>query len=344
MHLFLSARFKLTAWYVLIIMIINGVLSSIAYAVVAREININFDQIEERLAFEEERLPPSLRQEVRLKRILTQQDRMVLKQRFLILFVEVNGGVWVIVAILAYYLAGKSLRPIEQMVEDQKRFVGDASHELRTPLAALKAANEVALRDLHLTKREAVETLHDNLGQIDRMHALVNTLLALVRAGDAQLHMEWVDMVKVVAEVVELMQPLAVKKGVKLMGVPSSGAIMANRPLVVELLTILIDNSIKYTRRGGTVSFKTSLSRGKWRLVVEDTGSGIPKDDLGHVFDRFYRADAARTSEGMSGFGLGLAMAKRIVELHEGTLALFSEETMGTVVKVELSGGKAVDE
>ena len=215
------------------------------------------------------------------------------------------------------------------------RFTADASHELRSPLGAMRAAVEVALQNPR-TVEAYRETLASIGEQCDRLTSLVNGLLLLARAdaGELEVRREPVDLGAVVADVAEMFEPLAEERGVSLVSSPTSlVAVVGDSSRLRQLVTNLVDNAIKFTGVGGTVTVRVERDGGRVRLLVSDSGIGIPAEHLPHVFERFYQASPARTG---NGYGLGLSICKWIVEAHGGTLQVESRPGSGTTFVVAL--------
>lgn len=215
------------------------------------------------------------------------------------------------------------------------RFTADASHELRSPLGAMRAAVEVALQN-----PRTVEAYRDTLASIgeqcDRLTSLVNGLLLLARAdaGELEVRREPLDLGAVVADVAEMFEPLAEERGVSLVFSPTSlVTVVGDSSRLRQLVTNLVDNAIKFTGTGGTVTLRIERDRERARLLVTDTGIGIPAERLPHVFERFYQASPARSG---NGYGLGLSICKWIVEAHGGTLQAESLPDSGTTFIVAL--------
>lgn len=348
--MFFETRLKLTGWYLLIIMLISVFFSLMIYFVVSSELERGFHQAEMRMRAEELGLPIPKRINQRLEemhpelRNIKQKDffiedleaaKMNLKFRLGML----NGAILIISALASYFLAGRALRPIEEAMEEQKRFVADASHELRTPLTALKTTIEVALRDKKFTIQKAKKILKSNLEDVGGLEKLTNTLLALVRQPDGNgLQMTAFKVSTAVAKAIKQVKPLVLKKKISLKTElsPRDQIIEADQTAFEELLVILLDNAVKYTPKAGIVRVITKTDREKILLKVRDTGIGISKEDIPHIFDRFFRVDSARTRTKTDGFGLGLALAKRIVVSHHGTIKVSSQVDKGTTLTLRL--------
>ena len=319
--MFKSARIKLTAWYLLIIMAVSLFFSAAIYRGVGMEFRHRLEMIEGRLRGEgfQMRLPPR-------SAIFFLDDLEAAKERVFLMLVWANGVILVFSAAAGWFLAGRTLAPIEKAMEEQKRFVADASHELRTPLTALKTSLEVGLRDKKLDLREAKLLLKSNLEEVEGMHTLSNNLLGLARlqANSHVLEFENVSAREMAKSVRRKIESMAKLKKVDLKLKVESVEIRVNRASFEELLVILLDNAIKYTPAKGKVSLKIGRSKGRTLFEVADTGIGISSKDLPHIFDRFYRADQSRSKNQVAGYGLGLALAKKIVKLHGGTIKVES--------------------
>ncbi|MFO0938360.1 MAG: ATP-binding protein [Gemmataceae bacterium] len=225
---------------------------------------------------------------------------------------------------------------LEQSFAEIKRFTADASHELRTPLTAIRTEAEVALAR-NPTETELREVVESMLEECGRMTRLTDQLLTLARE-DANVQSrphESVDLAALAGEVVEALRPLADSKGIVLDHERGQQPIILfGDPVRLRQLAVnLIDNAIKYTAPGGTINVETELSEGKVRLIVADSGEGIPPEHLPRVFDRFYRVDKARSRE-QGGTGLGLSIVQSIAVAHGGEVELTSNLGVGTTVTV----------
>lgn len=219
---------------------------------------------------------------------------------------------------------------IERAFDEVRQFSSDAAHELKTPLTALRGEMEVALRK----EREPAEyraVLASGLEEAAKLERIVDDLLLLARmdASSRGLFSELIALDEVVLEAHEETRLLAERTRVSLvLKKLDQVRVKGNAMLLRRLLVNLIDNGIKYNRPGGSVSVTLELrgEEGEARLVVEDTGIGIPVESLPHLFDRFYRVDKARSRD-VGGTGLGLAIVRRVAEAHGGTVT--AESTVG---------------
>ena len=229
---------------------------------------------------------------------------------------------------------------LERSFSALRRFTADASHELKTPLTVFRAGVERALITPG-APRDTLVVLEELLQEANRMTELVDTLLTLARAdeGRAPLHRESVDLRAIVEEARETGELLAEPAGLRIdVETPQEPIVVAVDPSRVrQLLLNLLTNAVKYTPRGGRVHVRLASANGDVALTVADSGIGIAPGDLPHIFDRFWRADTARTRTGeRSGVGLGLAICKWIAEAHGGTIGVQSRPGRGTTFTVTL--------
>ncbi len=267
---------------------------------------------------------------------------------------EIEGGLaWSLLAFnttillvgggASYLLAKHTLRPIEEALEAQARFTADASHELRTPLTSMKTEIEVALREKSLSEASARSLLESNLEEIAHLQALASGLLRLAQYQNGQTVpiLQPVTTAKVIHEAIHRVNAAAKAKLITLEPETTGAILEAESDSLTELLVILLDNAVKYGHKNGHVWVSTAVHGSHVVFVVRDDGPGIAGADLPHLFDRFYRADSARTKQSTGGYGLGLAIAKQIVELHHGHLVVESALGHGATFTVRLPMKKA---
>src|SRR5438445_316472 len=229
---------------------------------------------------------------------------------------------------------------LERSFAALRRFTADASHELKTPLTVLRGGVERAITTPGLPQ-DTLATLEETLQEIKRMTELVDALLTLARAdeGIAPVHREPVDLREIVEEARETGELLAEQAGgqMELATPPDPVVVPVDASRIRQLILNLVTNAVKYTPSGGSVRMQLGQSDGRVTLTVADTGIGIAPGDLPHIFDRFWRADSARTRTGeRPGAGLGLAICKWIAEAHGGPLDVQSRPGRGTTFTVTL--------
>jgi len=233
------------------------------------------------------------------------------------------------------------LARLESSFTEQQRFVADASHELRTPLAILRGETDVALEKERTSEdyRQSLALIKD---EAERLSRIVEDLFILARRPIETfiVSTEPVILNEVVDDCVRAAQVLADRKGLHV-GVKETAAVtlQGDDELLKRMLLNLLDNAVKYTPEGGQISVELTAQNGSARLIVRDTGIGIPEKDQPHVFDRFYRVDKAR-SRVLGGAGLGLSIAHWIVEAHGGKIEVQSAAGKGSTFTVELPVAK----
>lgn len=229
---------------------------------------------------------------------------------------------------------------LEDALDHNRRFSADVSHELRTPLTILRGELEhvIQLRDL---QPEVSDSVGSALEEIERLANIIESLLTISRldSGGAGIEYNPFDLSALARTTTEQMQLLASEKNISLT-CTSAGPIQAvgDETRIKQVLVNLLDNAIKYTRTNGHVVIITSTEGNTAVLKVSDDGVGIPAESLPHVFERFYRAEKAR-SRGVGGFGLGLSLVDAICRAHGGAVSVESIEGQGTTVTVKLPLG-----
>ncbi len=239
---------------------------------------------------------------------------------------------------------GRLARTFDEMIgrldgafRRQRQFTADASHELRTPLTAIKGQTEVALqrdRDPEAYR----EVLQGVNSEVDRMIRLIGSLLMLARADAARIAInpEGLSARRLVTDAVEQVSPVAAEKGLALTVKPGDDVdLVADQDLVLQLLLNLLDNAVKYTPSAGSLDVSWRAANGLAEVIIANSGPGIPAEHLPHIFDRFYRVDAAR-NRAAGGSGLGLAICRWIAEAHGGSIEATSEPGAGTTFTVRL--------
>ena len=242
------------------------------------------------------------------------------------------------VAFIGWFLSGIAIAPVHTSYQQLKQFTADASHELRNPIAVIQTNVQVALTDpdeqFQHSQLEVIERLTRRLGR------LVDDLLFLARqeSGLIPMQKEEIDLDTLLSNVVEEQQAIAQEKRLTLTytnpSSPIPHSLQGDPDQLTRLFTNLIANAIQYTLEG-RISVHLKNINNQNMVAITDTGIGIPTENLDHIFDRFYRVDAAR-SRSAGGSGLGLAIAKIITENHQGQLTLQSQPEQGTTATVIL--------
>ena len=273
---------------------------------------------------------------LQLGRVLTDQQ-LVLQQ--LLTGLLVVGAVLVILATLcSWWLAGRSLLPAQQAWERQRLFVANASHELRTPLSIIQLSAELAARD-DATDTERRELAGDVLREAQYMTRLVADLLLLSRldVGQMKLDLQPVAVPELLGEVQRDVIRLGEEQGVKIELLDTQGTVTADRLRLRQALLVVLDNALRHTPQGGHVTLESHVHGRAITVDVKDTGSGIAPEHLPRLFDRFYQVDSAHSKKGSA--GLGLSIAKSLIEAMRGHIDIASEVGKGTQVTITLPAG-----
>lgn len=260
------------------------------------------------------------------------EGRRILLQRLVVLnlLTLVAGGG------LSYYLARRTLQPIEENMEAQSQFVSDASHELRTPLTTLQTTNEVALRNPKLTLVQSKELIAQNIDEVTKLQALANGLLTLARPETGQLDIAPVSLQDVAGDAMNQVIKQAQARDIAIDDKVSAISVQANRQSLAQALVVLLDNAIKYGPSGSTIYLSADKRAKRASISVRDEGPGIRPYDLRRIFDRFYRADQSRSTQHVAGNGIGLSLAKKLVEQQGGQIRVSSAVGKGSKFTISL--------
>lgn len=333
--MFRSATVKLTVWYLALVMAISLMFSVVVYRVGTREIASGLSRQTQRIyhdfpVFQDS---PELR---------PGDDLSASNRHLLVRLAAFNAVVLMGAGLASYYLARRTLRPIEEAHARQTRFTADASHELRTPLTAIKMESEVTLMDKASGKPALRAALKSNIEEADKLDALVNNLLRLSRLEDAELRTGFsrLQTQPLTEAALAQIQKAAGTKHITITRDIKDVAVSGDHDSLVQLLVILLDNAIKYSPANSGIQVSSRQEGNQVQLQVRDEGIGIEPSALDHVFDRFYRADSSRGKTGTDGFGLGLSIAKLIADLHDGTITLSSRRGRGTTATLSLPVAK----
>ena len=226
---------------------------------------------------------------------------------------------------------------LEQAFNQQRRFVADASHELRTPVSVIRSITDVALAQPSAPE-EYVLVLKEINAESERLGKLINDLLALARAdeGLVQFDHDTVQLDLLTSDVVDSMEALAAERKIILtVGELHTATILGDAARLIQVIMSLVDNALTYTNAGGSVTLSVKTTKTHALLIVRDTGIGIAPKDQPHIFERFYRADPAR-SRAAGGSGLGLSIVDWVVRAHDGTVSVESRPGQGSTFTVVL--------
>lgn len=333
--MFQSARLKLTLWYLLIIMFISMIFSIVIYRGATGE-------IERSLRNQQFRIYRQQHQDVVFQlNFRPPADEQVLaeaKERIRLVLALVNLGIFFLAGAAGYFLAGRTLKPIKEVLDEQNRFVADASHELRTPLTVLKSEIEVYMRGKKHDLEEANNILKSNLEEVNNLQALSDNLIQLAqyqKPSDLK-SFEKVSLQEIINTSEKKLNSFIQQKNILVVNKIKDFEISGNKDVLINLFIILIDNAVKYSPEKSKISILTKKTDHMIVVNISDEGIGISSKDIPHIFDRFYRADISRSKQKISGYGLGLSIAKKIVDNHNGTINVKSQEGKGTTFIVKL--------
>ncbi|MEG4623171.1 ATP-binding protein [Microcoleus sp. w1-18aA5] len=263
------------------------------------------------------------------------------------------------VAAIGWLLSGLAMKPVRESYGRLKQFTADASHELRNPIATIQTNVQVALAEPDIEPQQ-----HQQLQVIERLTRrlgrLVDDLLFLARQDSGIVQQEWIEVPldALLMEVIEEQQAIATTQNLSLsleiVDLPNADdnfTLLGDWDQLARLFTNIVSNAVQYTPSGGQIQVELDVAAKNKRnspmlnpalqIKVTDTGIGISTEALPHLFDRFYRADPARTHRSAAGSGLGLAIAKAIVENHRGQIRIDSQVDRGTAVTVTLPAHKS---
>lgn len=259
----------------------------------------------------------------------------------IVLLISLAAGVFVSIG-LGYFIAGRSLKPIREAYASKQTFLANASHELKTPLSVIMLSTETLEGEINPELSFQRQIVTDIKDETQKMNHLVSDLLFLARTDShtSKANFEHFNFTEAIEAEMGAFDKIATSKGITLTpSITPNIKVNGDRKQLMSVFSILVDNAIKYSKSTGQVYVElikvTNSKRQGVKLIVKDTGIGIPEQELKRIFDRFYRLETSRSKE-TGGYGLGLAIAKEIVEKHDGIIRVESIEKVGTTFTVEL--------
>ncbi len=240
---------------------------------------------------------------------------------------------------VSLFLSNLALKPVKASLDQQKQFVADASHELKTPLTVILTNNEIMARHASDSVASQQEWLDSTREEGNRMKKLIDDLLFLAKSDADRMPITLTEsnFSDLVFGCALTFEPVAFEKGILVdTDIQPDLMAMVDEGQMKQLVMILLDNACKYSAEKGTIRVALKKQQSDLVLSVNNMGAPIPEDDLPHLFERFYRADASRTSQKAGGHGLGLSIAKTIAELHKGSIAAASTAEDGTTFTVRI--------
>ncbi len=237
-----------------------------------------------------------------------------------------------LVLLISIWVSSIVARPVQNALDQQKRFVADASHELKTPLAVISANNRIIQKTASKAQLDWIESTNE---EINYMNKIIGEMLTLAQTeAVAVAHKTDVNLTKLATSLGLQFEPVAYEKNIKLnLNIASDLIVHFDEKMLRQIVMILLDNAIKYERSGGTVTLTATL-RNSVCLSVNNRLSTIPAESLPHIFERFYKVDPARTTEG---FGLGLSIAQNLSKLNNSIITATSDPQNGTTFEISFA-------
>jgi signal transduction histidine kinase len=248
--------------------------------------------------------------------------------------ITLNLGALIIGGALSYWLARRTLRPIEKSLNEQDQFIADASHELRTPITSALLSNEVALKNKKLTLAHAKATIEGNIKDMQELKRLSDELLSESGESQKNITISEVDIQKTVNDAIDTVAAISHTHATIIRSEVTPYVTNTDAERLRKILVILLENAIKYSPPSSTVVVSSKQVKSGIEITVSDHGMGIDKTDLESIFDRFYRADRSRGKT--IGYGLGLSIAKKLVREIGGTITVTSTLNVGSEFTIKL--------
>lgn len=253
-------------------------------------------------------------------------------------FIVVGLGMLIVIFFISRYFANRSIAPVKEAFEKQKQFIADASHELKTPLSIIHTNADVLLANSHDTIEDQLKWIYYIKSEAERMSKLTNDLLYLAQIDDGRSQMIFTkfNLSEIVENAILTMESIIFERNLELeYEIAPNLMIRGNPEQIKQVVMNLLDNAIKYTNPKGTIKLNLAKQHNEAVLSVFNTGEGIPPSQIDKIFDRFYRTDPSRSSK-HGGYGLGLAIAKSIIEQHKGKIYARSIPKESTTFYVKL--------
>lgn len=337
--IFHSARLKLTGFYLLILIILSLVLT-LSFMGLARFTFDHADQNDRGVVrqlinnYYSVPVQPNFFNNYQIKQSKNVHHDLI-EDVILINFVALVVG-----GLISYWYAGKALKPIEEAHNAQARFASDASHELRTPLAALRLENEVFLHQKNATLTESRELIKSNLEEAQRLENLADNLLALTQYNSVRLELQPVLISSIIDRTIENTAKFAKNKHIEVSADIRAGAtVIGQEDSLVQLVTIVVDNAIKYSPAKTTIYIHAIKDADNYHLSIRDEGPGVSEEDLPFIFDRLYRGDKSRSAK-VAGYGLGLSLAKEIAAANKANIIVRNYPQGGAQFVISLVAAK----
>ena len=323
MKIFTSATIKLAGWYLLILMVVSLLFSSIIFQVARSEVDAQIHKIIIQRGNDFPSIDLSERMDISTRNLL-------ISLGYINLIVLLAGGA------CSYLLARITLRPIETAHKAQSRFVSNASHQLRTPLAIMRGELEAVEDGLQPLDQRVVQSLQSEVGILSKLVDDIH-MLSMTEVAPLAYHWEQVDVVELLDATLSSWQERLAVRGLSLkrVGVIDRMLVSGDPNRLRQVFQNLLENAVRYVDQGGTVQVGCQAGSPGVIIDFDDSGPGMPPEDYPRLFDRFYRREASR-NRATGGSGLGLAICRGIVEAHGGRIMAQASPLGGLRVRIEL--------
>lgn len=327
-NIFESATLKLNLWFISAVMLISIGFSFVIYQTSIDEFKSRFDAIETRLEKNEQfQINPGIIDDIRADQSAKTRTKLAT------MLFNVNLLLMVVSAIAGHLWARRTLEPIEKLHKSQSKFTSDVSHEFKTPLAVMKAEIEYALCDSSTTKAELKEILESNLEEVERLSNLSTILLKMSNLEVEKIQKSSLNLESTAKDAIKTFSKTDQKR-IKIINKNTKCNICGNYETIRELLTILIDNAIKYSKPKTEIDILIHKNINHPMIEVVNIGESIPKDEIEKIFNRFYKVDKSRNKTNEDSYGLGLSLAKKIIDIHNGEIsAKQKDEKISFIIK-----------
>ena len=252
-------------------------------------------------------------------------------------FILIGSISLIVLLIISIYLTNKTIKPIKETFEKQKQFIADASHELKTPLTIIKTNTSLVLSNPEDTIKNQEKWINYISSQTDRMSTLINEMLSLAKldVNENKLNFTSINISKIIESMLLMFDAVIYENEIDLeSNITKDIFINGHQESIKKLFSIIMDNAIKHTNKNGKITVSLLSDKNKIKMIVKNTGEGIPSEHLEKIFERFYRVDSSRVRE-TGGYGLGLSIASSIVKQHKGKIYAQSKENQYTSFFVE---------
>lgn len=327
---------KLTIYYVLLITILCLSVSTVIYINLVKNTTELFQQEQTRI--EKKFGTDDIRY---IRRVhFVEEGIGNIQTKAIINLLTLNAFIISIMGVLSYFLAKKTIQPIEENIRRQKDFISNVSHELKTPLTALKTTFEIDLKSTNSQTKisDLKETLKSGIEEVDKMNKLIDGFLKISMLGSKKISLKYENksLDSIIEEIIKRYDHPIKNKNLKVFTHIENVYVYTDIFLLSELITIIIENAIKFNSTNGEIMIK-AYSEGRYDFIsIKDTGIGIKNENLVKIFERFYKEDESRVKG--DGYGIGLSLAKEIAEILKGHISIKTEEGKGSEFILKFSG------